>query len=165
MTQTLIEVNLSSPPDQHSTALHNRWHPEIPAVAEVRPGAVFHVECIDWAEGEIKDIDSAENVRVVDLTQVHYLSGPIAVKGAKPRDLLVVDILDFGCLPNAEWGFTEIFAKKMVAVFLRDPFPKAQKTIWNIVDIPNACCTLALPTQIFEFNIKPKQGGQTIFKR
>ena len=28
--------------------------------------------------------------------------------------------------------------------------------ISGIVDIPNACCTLALPTSIFDFNIKPK---------
>lgn len=26
----------------------------------------------------------------------------------------------------------------------------------GMVDIPNACCTLALPTQIFNFDIKPK---------
>jgi formamidase len=25
----------------------------------------------------------------------------------------------------------------------------------GIVDIPNACCTLAVPTQIFDFDIKP----------
>ena len=30
----------------------------------------------------------------VDLTQIHYLSGPVAVTGAEPGDCLVVDILD-----------------------------------------------------------------------
>jgi formamidase len=31
--------------------------------------------------------------------------------------------------------------------------------ISGIVDIPNACATLALPTEIFAFDIKPNQGG------
>jgi formamidase len=31
--------------------------------------------------------------------------------------------------------------------------------ISGIVDIPNACATLALPTEIFSFDIKPNAGG------
>jgi formamidase len=45
-------------------------------------------------------------VRDVDLTRVHYLSGPIGVTGAEPGDLLVVDILDVGPQPFSQWGFT-----------------------------------------------------------
>ena len=33
--------------------------------------------------------------------------------------------------------------------------------ISGIVDIPNACCTLAIPTEIFDFDIKPAPGGPT----
>ncbi|NJM92435.1 MAG: acetamidase/formamidase family protein [Rhodospirillaceae bacterium] len=31
----------------------------------------------------------------------------------------------------------------------------------GIVDIPNACCTLAIPTKIFEFDIRPNKDGPT----
>jgi len=31
--------------------------------------------------------------------------------------------------------------------------------ISGIVDIPNACATLALPTEIFSFDIRPNSGG------
>jgi formamidase len=31
--------------------------------------------------------------------------------------------------------------------------------ISGIVDIPNACCTLAIPTEIFAFDIRPSAGG------
>ena len=31
--------------------------------------------------------------------------------------------------------------------------------ISGIVDIPNACCTLALPTEIFDFDIMPNSTG------
>ena len=32
--------------------------------------------------------------------------------------------------------------------------------ISSIVDIPNACCTLWLPTEIFEFDIRPRRTGR-----
>ena len=31
----------------------------------------------------------------------------------------------------------------------------------GIVDIPNAVCTLALPTEIFDFDIRPNANGPT----
>ena len=33
--------------------------------------------------------------------------------------------------------------------------------ISGIVDIPNACCTVAIPTGIFDFDIRPNASGPT----
>jgi formamidase len=46
-------------------------------VAEVKEGDLFRVETVDWTGGQIGDNDSAEDIKHVDLTRVHYLSGPI----------------------------------------------------------------------------------------
>lgn len=132
MAEILLPVDVTKAPEQQSVPLHNRWHPDIPAVVTVDPGAVFRVECIDWTGGQIKDNDSASDVRDIDLKRVHYLSGPIAVRGAEPGDLLVVDILDIGALPTSLWGFTGIFAKKNGGGFLTDHFPEAGKAIWHL---------------------------------
>ena len=86
-----------------SVVLKNR-HPDIPPVASVEEGEVFKVECVDWTGGQIKNDDSSDDVKNVDLSQVHYLSGPIEVKGAKPGDLLKVEFLDLGCLEGDEVG-------------------------------------------------------------
>jgi formamidase len=132
--ETLIKVDVSaSATDQD--VLHNRWHPDIPMVAWVKPGDEFRVECIDWTGGQIKNDDSATDVKVVDLTKVHYLSGPIGVEGAEPGDLLVVDILDVGVLPTSQWGFTGIFAKENGGGFLTDHYPEARKACWNFSGI------------------------------
>ena len=77
------------------------------------------------------DNNSANDVRDVNLTKVHYLSGPIGVKGAEPGDLLVVELLDVGVLPESAWGFTGIFAKQTAAVFCVDQFPEARKACWH----------------------------------
>ncbi|MCB1922126.1 MAG: acetamidase/formamidase family protein [Gammaproteobacteria bacterium] len=131
MTDTLIKIDLSKSPYEHDT-IHNRWHPDIPMVAMVKPGDDFIVECFDWTGGQIKNDDDASDVRDVDLSQVHFLSGPVGVEGAEPGDLLVVDILDIGAFPESEWGFNGFFSKQNGGGFLTDHFPEAQKSIWDI---------------------------------
>src|SRR4051795_6958100 len=109
MAKPLIQIDLNTPANQQDV-IHNRWHPDIPMVATVKPGDEFRVECVDWTGGQINYDHNAADVRDVDLTKVHYLSGPIAVEGAEPGDLLVVDILDIGSPPPPEGGFPGVFS-------------------------------------------------------
>ena len=131
MPEIIIPVDVNKSPKDQPLPLHNRWHPDIPMVVSVKPGSVFQVQCLDWTGGQIGDNDNASDVRDVELEQVHYLSGPINVDGAEPGDLLVVDLLDIGMLPDMEWGFTGIFAKENGGGFLTDHYPQAKKAIWN----------------------------------
>jgi len=135
MLETLIHIDPTKAPAAQGGLLHNRWHPDLPMVATVKPGAAFRVECVDWTGGQIFADDSANDIRDVDLTKVHYLSGPIAVEGAEPGDLLVVNILDIGTLPASDWGFTGIFAKSNGGGFLTEHFPDARKAVWDFEGI------------------------------
>jgi formamidase len=128
--KTLISIDLNTPPEEQEV-LHNRWHPDIPMVSTVKPGDEFRVECVDWTGGQIKNDDDATDIKVVDLTKVHYLSGPIGVEGAEPGDLLVVDILDVGVLDESDWGFTGLFAKENGGGFLTEHYPDARKACWD----------------------------------
>ncbi len=75
MPETLISVDLSKSPYEN-TDLHNRWHPDIPIATWVEPGADFVVETVDWTGGAIKNDNSADDVRDVDLSTVHFPLGP-----------------------------------------------------------------------------------------
>jgi formamidase len=130
MAETIIRIDLGSSPYDNEM-IHNRWHPDIPMVATVKPGDDFIVECFDWTGGQIKNDDSAADVRDVDLSQVHFLSEPIGVEGAEPGDLLVVDFLDIGAFPQSQWGFNGFFSKNNGGGFLTEHFPEAQKSIWD----------------------------------
>lgn len=130
MADTLISVDLSESPHTNEN-IHNRWHPDIPINIWVEPGDDFKIETYDWTGGQIKNDDDASDVRDVELEQVHYLSGPIGVKGAEPGDLLVVEILDIGAVEEMNWGFNGFFSKKNGGGFLTDHFPSAQKSIWD----------------------------------
>jgi formamidase len=136
MPPTVLEVDPSKSMFDHDPPGHNRIHPDIPAVASVNPGDEFRVECLDWTNGQIRNNDSPDDVRDIDLTPCHVLSGPIAISGAEPGDLLVVDILDIGAYPTAgegtePWGYTGIFARENGGGFLTDHFPEAHKAIWD----------------------------------
>ena len=130
MTDTLIKVDLTKSPTENEN-IHNRWHPDIPMACWVNPGDDFILETFDWTGGFIQNNDSADDVRDIDLTTVHYLSGPVGVKGAEPGDLLVVDLLDIGAKQDSLWGFNGFFSRKNGGGFLTEHFPEAQKSIWD----------------------------------
>src|SRR3954465_10192815 len=138
MPEVVFTVDQSKSMRDQAVPGHNRWHPDIPPAVTVRPGQDIRVECREWTDGQIGNNDSAHDVRDVDLTHAHMLSGPIAVEGAEPGDLLVVDILDLGPVPQEVgsapgegWGYTGIFAKQNGGGFLTDRFPDAYKAIWD----------------------------------
>jgi formamidase len=118
---------------------HNRWHPDIPAVVQVKSGDTFRVDCREWFDGAIHNDDSADDIRDAPLSTVHVLSGPLGVEGAQPGDLLVVDLLDVGPIPQEDsgplagqgWGYTGIFATQNGGGFLTEWFPDAYKVIWD----------------------------------
>ncbi|KAG5623835.1 hypothetical protein H5410_009053 [Solanum commersonii] len=113
----VIPIDLKKKPWEQKLPLHNRWHPEIPPVTEIKTGEMFRIEMVDWTAGAIQDNNSAIDVKTVDLSTVHYLSGPIRVvdtdgNPAEPGDLLAVEICNLGPLPGDEWGFTAIFDRE-----------------------------------------------------
>jgi formamidase len=135
-----VNIDPKKKPWEQEKPLHNRWHPDIPPVDTVKTHEVFRVECQDWTGGQIHDTDDAEDMKNIDLTSVHNLSGPIRVedtegKPAMPGDLLVVEILDIGALEGDEWGFTGIFDRENGGGFLTDHFPDACKAIWQFEGI------------------------------
>ncbi len=139
MPEVIFPLDSSKKFEDQEKVGHNRWHPEIPPVATVRPGDSFRVHCREWFDGAIVNDDSAEDILNAPLSTVHKLSGPFAVEGAKPGDLLVVDILDVGPIPQEDsgplagqgWGYTGIFSRNNGGGFLTEQFPDAYKAIWD----------------------------------
>lgn len=108
---------------------------------------------MDWTGGQIKNDDSSDDVKNVDLSQVHYLSGPIAIPTAEPGDLLKVELLNLGCLDGDEWGFTGTFAKENGGGFLTEHYPRASKAVWDIEGI--YCSSRHIPGVRFAGLIHP----------
>ncbi|MFC9790182.1 formamidase [Rhodococcus sp. NPDC127528] len=139
MPELLFPLDSSKKFTDQEKVGHNRWHPDIPAAVTVKPGDEFRVHCREWFDGAIHNDDSADDILHAPLTTVHTLSGPFAIEGAQPGDLLIVDILDIGPIPQEDagplagqgWGYTGIFSKSTAGGFLTDQFPDAYKAIWD----------------------------------
>lgn len=138
MPTNLFPLDSNKPFTEQQQCGHNRWHPDIPPVVTVKPDTTFRIDCREWFDGFIKNDDSADDIRNAPLHTVHALSGPFGVEGAQPGDLLIVDIVDIGPIPQEEgplagqgWGYTGIFAQNNGGGFLTEQFPDAYKAIWD----------------------------------
>ncbi|KAL9588247.1 MAG: hypothetical protein Q9203_002942 [Teloschistes exilis] len=150
--KTALKVDLKKPAAEQP-GLHNRWHPDIPFNGTIKNGEVVKIECVDWTGGQIGNNDSADDVRNVDLTKVHNLSGPFEVETAEPGDVLVVEIQDVQPFQDQPWGFTGVFDKSNGGGFLDDIYPHAAKAIWDFEGI--FCSSRHIPHVRFAGLIHP----------
>ncbi len=105
---------------------HNRWHPDIPPILEVGPGEEVLLETRDAADGQVRDGMTIADLGKLDSKVGHPLTGPIAVKGATPGDLLEIEYLDI--IPQ-DYGWTRFVP---TAGFLRDAFPTPYLVHWHL---------------------------------
>ena len=98
---------------------HNRWHPDIPPLIEIEPGGEVILESPGYDDYQLRDDDSTADVTAMDLTRVHPLAGPVAVRGAEPGDLLVVDLLELSPLSGV--GYSCVIPE--IGGILRDVYP------------------------------------------
>jgi formamidase len=91
---TRIEVDASRPLAEEPGSGHNRWHPDIPPVATVRPGEAITLETRDGLDVALRPDSTVADVAAIDLRLPHPLTGPVYVDGAEPGDVLEVEILE-----------------------------------------------------------------------
>ncbi|GFN17854.1 hypothetical protein AtubIFM56815_007719 [Aspergillus tubingensis] len=150
--RTALSVDLNKPAWEQP-GLHNRWHPDVPSYAKIANNEVVKIECLDWTGGQIKNNDSADDIKNVDLTQIHYLSGPFEIETAEPGDVLLVEIQDVQPFEDQPWGFTGVFEKSNGGGFLDEIYPEAAKAIWDFEGI--FCSSRHIPHVRFAGLIHP----------
>jgi formamidase len=107
---------------------HNRWHPDIRAIAEIAPGESIVLETRDAADGQVKRGMTTADLDGLDRNVGHPLTGPLHVSGAEPGDLLEVEFCDIVAQP---YGWTRI---RPGAGFLREVFHTPFLAHWDIAD-------------------------------
>ena len=93
--------------DGFSKVLHNRWNQDLPAVAKVGQGEAVQFLCRDALDiGAAAKTLTPSGVLTLDLGKIHPLSGPVEIEGAKPGDVLEVEVLDVS--PLVDFGYVVI---------------------------------------------------------
>ena len=121
-----IEVDAKRPLAEEPGTGHNRWHPDIPPLATVRPGEPITLETRDGLDTAIRPNSTVADVAAIDLGLSHPLTGPVFVEGAEPGDVLAVELLELSC---DEFGFT---CNVPGFGFLSDLFPEPYLVKWRI---------------------------------
>lgn len=106
--------------------VHYGWDNAIEPVLEVEPGEAVEFEVIDASGGQLNPRSTAEDVGRLDFERVNPVTGPVFIKGARPGDVLEVEILAFG---PATWGWTAIIPGFGL---LADEFPEPYLKIWDL---------------------------------
>jgi len=84
---------------------HFGWDNSIAPVLEIDSGEVVELEVRDASGGQLDRDSQLEAVAALDFSRVNPVTGPVFVKGARPGDVLAVDILE---LRPRDWGWTAI---------------------------------------------------------
>jgi len=84
---------------------HFAWDRDIPPVLTVPSGTSVELETTDASGGQLEPSSSAADLPEVDFSRVNPVTGPVLVEGARPGDVLEVEILE---LAMTEWGWTAI---------------------------------------------------------
>ncbi len=88
-----------------SEVFHYAWDNALEPALEVAGGEVVGFDVRDASDEQIDAASGAEAVARLDFEHVNPVSGPVFVRGARPGDALVVEVLE--CRPR-DWGWTAI---------------------------------------------------------
>ena len=109
----------------HGARAHYAWDNSLDPALEVAPGCSVEFEVVEATGGQLGRTSRVEDVARLDFTRVNPVTGPVFVQGARPGDVLVVEILEFGV---SDWGWSAIIPGfGLLAEEYPDPFLK----IWE----------------------------------
>ena len=108
--------------------VHHEWNNAIPPRLEIDPGDTVIFETRDAADGFYTPSSTAADV-MRRVFKGHPLTGPVRVRGARPGDVLVVEVLD---MRPAPWGWTQIRPGR--GLLPESDFAKPFLHIWDMSD-------------------------------
>jgi len=121
-----VKINKAKTLAEEPHTGHNRWHEDIPPVVTIDPGDTVVLEARDAWDNQFSPDTTDADVGRATTDLVHPLTGPVAVKGAEPGDLLEVRIKEVRC---DRWGYT---VQVPGFGFLRDVFTEPVIVKWEI---------------------------------
>jgi formamidase len=123
-----ISIDRGKPLAEEPRTGHNRWHPDIEPIVEVGEGEDVTLETRDACDGHLRARSTVADLATVPVGAIHPLTGPVAVKGARPGDLLEIEFREIVPQP---WAFSGIIPG---LGYLRDVMTTPYLVHWSIAD-------------------------------
>ena len=155
-TEYSVDHELSDA-DKH---IHNAWDNSLDPILTVEAGEVVRFECRDALDGQVGPESGVEDLANASFDPVHPLTGPVAVEGAEPGDVLAVDFLDF---EHKGWGFTGFMPGEMGLGLLPEEFPEAGLHVWDLdEEVAHFVDGIEVPLDMFPgiAGVAPAEDGE-----
>lgn len=110
----------------HGAHHHHDWDRAHAPVLEIEPGQVVAFEVQDASGGQLSPASTAADVAAIDFARVNPVTGPVFVRGARPGDVLEVEVLEFAA---SRWGWTALIPGFGL---LADAFPEPWLKGWDL---------------------------------
>ena len=143
----------------HESALHTSWNNDIPPALHVESGAIVQFDCLNDSGSRITPETDSSDLPDIEFVG-HHLTGPVAVDGAEPGDVLQVDILD---VDHDDWGYTLIRSGDRNVGLLPESFPDPFLYHWNLTeDVAHFEYGIEVPTAPFPgvVGVAPAAAGE-----
>jgi acetamidase/formamidase len=143
--------------------VHREWNNALPPRLTIEPGDVVTFETRDAADGYYSPSSTHADVINRGPFRGHPLTGPVRVTGARPGDVLVVEIQDVR--PRAPFGWTAIRPGR--GLLPEADFPEPFLQIWDVSDGKHARMgqrRIAVPIEAFPGvmgTALPEPGGHS----
>ena len=84
---------------------HSVWNNQLAPRLRITPGDTVHLACQDSSGAQVHPLTTVDDFQQIDRTRIHALTGPIAIDGAEPGDVLEISVLS---VEHIGWGWTSI---------------------------------------------------------
>jgi acetamidase/formamidase len=130
-----------------ASSVHYEWNNSLPPRLSIEPGETVVFDTRDAADGYYSPRSTSADAAARGPFRGHPLTGPVRVEGARPGDVLVVDILEVR--PAATFGWTAIRPGR--GLLPESDFAKAFLQIWDLTDGTHARMDhgIAVPIEAF----------------
>ena len=152
----MSEFKLSAEPT------HSRWNAALPPRLTIASGDVVEFECQDSSGAQVHPGMNVEEFQGIDRGRIHALTGPVAIAGAEPGDVLQIDVLE---VQHKGWGWSSVIPG---LGFLKQRFTEPFLFHWEleplvsrslgpaIVPLRPFCGILGVaPAELGEFRTRP----------
>ena len=140
--------------------IHRAWDNGLDPVLTIEPGDVVRFECRDATDRQL-DVESTDvDVHDLSFDPVHPLTGPVAIEGAQPGDVLEVELLD---LQHKGWGYNAFFPGDMELGLLPEDFEDPGLYVWDLEgDVGHFVNGIEIPLDPFPgvIGVAPAEDGE-----
>jgi len=135
---------------------HSLWDRTLPPRLTVDSGDIVHMQCLDASGAQVQPHSTLDDFLAIDRTRIHALTGPIAIAGAEPGDVLAVHILK---VAHHGWAWTSILSG---LGFLDDRFTDPYLFHWQLQpEVTDSLAPAVLPLRPFcgVMGVAPAEAG------